>query len=192
MSSPMCDRSKSPAAFLTALCSAVSLPYRSGISHSANSVMVAPSPACTAASGVRRSAGDCGSGICGSEDGWTIGGLAYRCAGPRDSPASLGSAGVGCEDRSMTLLTEDEITASLGRAAGWERAGNAITRTVKLGDFRDAMLYVGAVAHLAQAANHHPDIAIAWNKVTLTLSTHSAGGLTQADFALAQQISALP
>jgi 4a-hydroxytetrahydrobiopterin dehydratase len=92
----------------------------------------------------------------------------------------------------MTLLTEDEITTSLGRAAGWERAGNAITRTVKLGDFRDAMLYVGAVAHLAQAANHHPDIAIAWNKVTLTLSTHSAGGLTQADFALAQQISALP
>ncbi|HEX9553424.1 MAG TPA: 4a-hydroxytetrahydrobiopterin dehydratase, partial [Streptosporangiaceae bacterium] len=68
----------------------------------------------------------------------------------------------------MTLLTENEITASLGRAAGWERAGNAITRTVKLGDFRDAMLYVGAVAHLAQAANHHPDIAIAWNKVTLT------------------------
>ena len=92
----------------------------------------------------------------------------------------------------MTLLTEDEITASLGRAAGWERAGNTITRTAKLGDFRDAVLYVGAVAHLAQAANHHPDIAIAWNTVTLTLSTHSAGGLTQADFALAQQISALP
>ncbi len=54
------------------------------------------------------------------------------------------------------------------------------------------MLYVGAVAHLAQAANHHPDIAIAWNKVTLTLSTHSAGGLTAADFALAQQINTLP
>jgi 4a-hydroxytetrahydrobiopterin dehydratase len=92
----------------------------------------------------------------------------------------------------MTLLSEEEIIASLGRAAGWERAGNAITRTVTLGDFRDAILYVGAVAHLAQAANHHPDIAIAWNKVTLTLSTHSAGGLTAADFALAQQISALP
>jgi 4a-hydroxytetrahydrobiopterin dehydratase len=92
----------------------------------------------------------------------------------------------------MTLLTEDDITASLDRTAGWERAGNAITRTVELGDFRDAMLYIGAVAHLAQAANHHPDIAIAWNKVTLTLSTHSAGGLTEADFALAQQINALP
>ena len=54
----------------------------------------------------------------------------------------------------MTLLTEDEITAGLGRAAGWERAGDSITRTVTLGDFRDAILYVGAVAHLAQAANH--------------------------------------
>ncbi len=92
----------------------------------------------------------------------------------------------------MTLLTEDQITTGLGRAARWERAGDSITRTVKLGDFRDAMLYVGAVAHLAQAANHHPDIAISWNTVTLTLSTHSAGGLTGADFALAEQINALP
>jgi 4a-hydroxytetrahydrobiopterin dehydratase len=92
----------------------------------------------------------------------------------------------------MTLLTEEEITAGLGRAAGWERTGNAIARTVTLGDFAGAVLYVGAVAHLAQAANHHPDIAIAWNKVTLTLSTHSAGGLTGADFSLASQISALP
>ncbi len=92
----------------------------------------------------------------------------------------------------MRLLTEEEIASHLAGARGWERAGNAITRTVKLGDFRDAMLYAGAVAHLAQAANHHPDISISWNKVTLTLSTHSAGGLTEADFALAGRISALP
>jgi 4a-hydroxytetrahydrobiopterin dehydratase len=92
----------------------------------------------------------------------------------------------------MTLLTEDEITSGLGRIRGWERSGDTITRTVVLGDFRDAMLYVGAVAHLAQAANHHPDITISWNKVTLTLSTHSAGGLTAADFALAERINALP
>ncbi len=92
----------------------------------------------------------------------------------------------------MSLLTEDEITAALGQATGWERTGQSITRTVKLGDFRDAMIYTGAVAHLAQVANHHPDIAISWNTVTLTLSTHSAGGLTAADFALAGQISALP
>ena len=98
----------------------------------------------------------------------------------------------GCDDRAMTLLTEDQITDRLAQVAGWERAGNEITRTIKLGDFRDAMIYVGAVAHLAEAAGHHPDIAISWNKVTLTLSTHSAGGLTEADFALASQINALP
>ncbi len=92
----------------------------------------------------------------------------------------------------MTLLTDEEISAGLAGLPGWERAGNAITRTVKLGDFRDAILYVGAVAHLAQAANHHPDIAISWNMVTLTLSTHSAGGLTEADLALARQLSNLP
>jgi 4a-hydroxytetrahydrobiopterin dehydratase len=114
---------------------------------------------------------------------------------PRDARhgrATLGNARAGCDDKTMSLLSEDEIAAGLARAAGWERAGNAITRTVKLGDFRDAMIYVGAVAHLAQVANHHPDIAISWNTVTLTLSTHSAGGLTGADFALASQISALP
>ncbi|HEX9065440.1 MAG TPA: 4a-hydroxytetrahydrobiopterin dehydratase [Streptosporangiaceae bacterium] len=92
----------------------------------------------------------------------------------------------------MTVLNEDEITAALAAAPGWERSGQSITRTVTLGDFRDAFIYAGAVAHLAQAANHHPDITISWNKVTLTLSTHSAGGLTAADFALARQIGALP
>jgi 4a-hydroxytetrahydrobiopterin dehydratase len=53
------------------------------------------------------------------------------------------------------------------------------------------MLFTGAVAYLAEQANHHPDILIQWNKVTLTLSTHSAGGLTAADFDLAGKISAL-
>jgi len=91
----------------------------------------------------------------------------------------------------MTLLTEDEIAARLERADSWERAGKAISRTVTLGDFREAMLYVRAVAYLAEAANHHPDIAISWNRVTLTLSTHSAGGLTDADFALAERINSL-
>lgn len=91
----------------------------------------------------------------------------------------------------MTLLTEDEIAAGLSGVPGWERAGDAITCVVTLRDFRAAMLYAGAVAYLAEAANHHPDLTIAWNKVTLTLATHSAGGLTGADFALASQISAL-
>jgi 4a-hydroxytetrahydrobiopterin dehydratase len=91
----------------------------------------------------------------------------------------------------VELLSDEEITAALAGLPGWARSGDSITTTVELADFRAAMLYTGAVAYLAEAANHHPDIAIAWNRVTLTLSTHSAGGLTGADIALAGQISRL-
>lgn len=91
----------------------------------------------------------------------------------------------------MNVLTEEEIAAQLGGVPAWQRQGDSIAMTVTRSDFRDALLYVGAVAFLAEAANHHPDVAISWNKVTLTLSTHSAGGLTGADFALAGQISRL-
>jgi 4a-hydroxytetrahydrobiopterin dehydratase len=91
----------------------------------------------------------------------------------------------------MKLLTDEEIAAQLGGVPGWERHGDSIVATVTRADFRDALLYLGAVAYLAESAAHHPDIAISWNKVTLTLSTHSAGGLTGADFALAGKISQL-
>lgn len=91
----------------------------------------------------------------------------------------------------MDLLSEDEITSRMSDLPGWQRDGDSISLVVTRDDFRAAMLYVGAVAYLAEAANHHPDIAISWNRVTLTLSTHSAGGLTAADFALAEQISEL-
>jgi 4a-hydroxytetrahydrobiopterin dehydratase len=91
----------------------------------------------------------------------------------------------------VTLLNEEQITTALGTLRGWARSGDAITSTVELADFRAAMLYTGAVAYLAEAANHHPDILIQWNRVTLTLSTHSAGGLTAADMALAGRINAL-
>jgi 4a-hydroxytetrahydrobiopterin dehydratase len=92
----------------------------------------------------------------------------------------------------MELLNEEQIAAELAAVAEWKREGDAIVRRVKRADFRAAMLYVGAVAYLAEEAGHHPDIGIEWNQVTLTLSTHSAGGLTSADFALARRISALP
>ncbi len=91
----------------------------------------------------------------------------------------------------MDLLTDEEISARLSAVPGWTLEGNSITCTVTRADFRDAMLYVGAVAYLAEAANHHPDVGISWNRVTLTLSTHSAGGLTAADFALAGKINGL-
>ena len=91
----------------------------------------------------------------------------------------------------MSLLTESQITEELAGVPAWTRDGGSIITVTERQDFRDALLYVGAVAYLAESANHHPDVTIAWNKVTLTLSTHSAGGLTANDFALARQISAL-
>ena len=91
----------------------------------------------------------------------------------------------------MELLSDADVEAGLASLTGWGRAGNAITRTVTLADFRAAMLYAGAVGYLAEQANHHPDLLIQWNKVTLTLSTHSAGGLTAADIALASRINEL-
>jgi 4a-hydroxytetrahydrobiopterin dehydratase len=91
----------------------------------------------------------------------------------------------------VDLLSDDEITAALAGLPNWTRTGNSISRTVELADFRAAMLFTGAVAYMAEKANHHPDILIEWNKVTLTLSTHSAGGLTAADTVLAGHLDAL-
>jgi 4a-hydroxytetrahydrobiopterin dehydratase len=91
----------------------------------------------------------------------------------------------------MDLLTETQISAELAELPAWTHEGNEIATVTTRKDFRDALLYLGAVAYLAEKANHHPDVAISWNRVTLTLSTHSAGGLTANDFALARQISAL-
>ena len=91
----------------------------------------------------------------------------------------------------MSLLSEDEIQGRLAGLPDWSREGESISCVRKRGSFTAAMLYAGAVAYLAEAANHHPDILIQWDTVTLTLSTHSAGGLTGKDFALAGKISEL-
>jgi 4a-hydroxytetrahydrobiopterin dehydratase len=91
----------------------------------------------------------------------------------------------------MSLLTDQEIASQLAALPGWSREGDSIRCASKRGSFPAAMLYASAVAYLAEAANHHPDILIEWDTVTLTLSTHSAGGLTAKDLALATQISQL-
>jgi 4a-hydroxytetrahydrobiopterin dehydratase len=91
----------------------------------------------------------------------------------------------------MDVLTTEALSHEMATVPDWAQVGDAITRTVTRADFRGAMLYVGAVAYVAEEANHHPDILVQWNKVTLTLSTHSAGGLTANDFALARTIDAL-
>ena len=90
----------------------------------------------------------------------------------------------------MTRLDEQEIASRLARLPGWERAGDTIRRTWRLGSFRDAVFFVNVVAALAEAANHHPDIDIRYRQVTLALTTHRAGGLTARDFALAEAIEA--
>ena len=88
-------------------------------------------------------------------------------------------------------LTDDQIEQGL-EGSPWTREGDTIVRELELGDFAAAMALVNAVAELAEGANHHPDILIhGWNKVRLTLSTHSAGGLTQSDLDLARGIDGL-
>jgi 4a-hydroxytetrahydrobiopterin dehydratase len=88
-------------------------------------------------------------------------------------------------------LTDDAIEQAL-EGSEWRRDGDAIVRDLKFEDFASAMTFVNAVAALAEAANHHPDILIhGWNKVRLELSTHSADGLTQSDLDLARGIDGL-
>lgn len=77
---------------------------------------------------------------------------------------------------------------TLASLPGWRRKGKAILRTFEFPDFPAAMKFVQAVARLAEKAQHHPDIDIRWNKVTLLLTTHDAGGLTDKDFVLAARI----
>lgn len=91
----------------------------------------------------------------------------------------------------MALLTEKLIAKKMKSLKGWKRNGGQIYRTIVLKDFVSAMGFVQSVALLAEKADHHPDIDIRWNTVTLVLSTHSEGGLTQKDFALAEQINSL-
>jgi 4a-hydroxytetrahydrobiopterin dehydratase len=91
----------------------------------------------------------------------------------------------------MALLGDDEIEAKLAGFEGWERAGAAIVKEFKRGDFVSSVKFVDALAEPAEAIGHHPDLAISWDTVTVTISTHSEGGLTAADFELATQIDAV-
>jgi 4a-hydroxytetrahydrobiopterin dehydratase len=88
-------------------------------------------------------------------------------------------------------LTDDQIEQGLEGSA-WSRDGDAIVRDFELSDFAGAMAFVNAVGALAEDANHHPDILIhGWNKVRLTVSTHSEGGITQSDLDLSRGIDGL-
>ncbi len=88
----------------------------------------------------------------------------------------------------MAKLSEAEITEQLGALSGWQQDGNMITKTFKLPTFPSAIAFITQVAFLAEAAQHHPDMDIRYNKVLVGLTTHDVGGLSQKDFDLAAAI----
>jgi 4a-hydroxytetrahydrobiopterin dehydratase len=91
----------------------------------------------------------------------------------------------------VALLAEQQLRESLA-SSQWRREGDAIAREWKLADFAAAIAFVNRVAEAAEQANHHPDIHVhGWNRVRLELSTHSQGGVTQADLDMARRIDAL-
>jgi 4a-hydroxytetrahydrobiopterin dehydratase len=93
---------------------------------------------------------------------------------------------------SEPVLAPADVDAALAeQGIAWERRDDQLTTTVTLRDFAGALAFVNAVGAAAEAANHHPDIDIRWNKVRLVLTTHSAGGLTVLDLALAAAIDRL-
>jgi 4a-hydroxytetrahydrobiopterin dehydratase len=91
----------------------------------------------------------------------------------------------------MTVLDPATVDAALAEGIAWDRSGAELVKARRGRDFADSLAYVNAVGALAEDAGHHPDIDIRWNVVTLRLSTHSAGGITEADLSLARRIDAL-
>jgi 4a-hydroxytetrahydrobiopterin dehydratase len=91
----------------------------------------------------------------------------------------------------MALLGSNEIEAMLAGLDGWERQDDAIVKSFERGDFVGSVRFVDSLVEPAEAIGHHPDVAISWATVTVTISTHSEGGLTAADFELARKIEAL-
>jgi 4a-hydroxytetrahydrobiopterin dehydratase len=88
----------------------------------------------------------------------------------------------------MPKLSSQAVVEKLKPLPGWTLAGDAISKQYVWPSFPEAMNFVSQIADLAERADHHPDILISYRKVTLTLSTHSEGGITQKDLDLAQQI----
>jgi 4a-hydroxytetrahydrobiopterin dehydratase len=91
----------------------------------------------------------------------------------------------------MALLGDNEIEAKLAALAGWERRGDAIAKAFDRGDFVGSVRFVDSLVAPAEEMGHHPDLEISWSTVTVTISTHSEGGLTAADFELATKTDAL-
>jgi 4a-hydroxytetrahydrobiopterin dehydratase len=91
----------------------------------------------------------------------------------------------------MALLGDAEISEKLAGLNGWERKGEAIVKSFGCGDFVGSVKFVESLVEPAEEMGHHPDLEISWDTVTVTISSHSEGGLTAADFELAGKVDAL-
>lgn len=91
----------------------------------------------------------------------------------------------------MALLPDPEIEERLGRLQGWAREGDAIVKTFENDDFVGSVKFVDSLVGPAEGMGHHPDLSISWDKVKVTITNHSEGGLTESDFELASKIDAL-
>jgi 4a-hydroxytetrahydrobiopterin dehydratase len=91
----------------------------------------------------------------------------------------------------MDLFPDDEIDSRLARLDGWQRDGGSIVKEFKLADFVGSVAFVDKVVEPAEEMGHHPDLSLSWDTVRVSLTTHSAGGLTENDFELAKRIDAI-
>jgi len=91
----------------------------------------------------------------------------------------------------MAKLSDAQVEEGLGRLSGWERQGDEIVKEYRFDGFADAIAFVVALAFRAEKADHHPDLDIRYNRVRVALSTHSEGGLTENDLALAGEAEAI-
>jgi len=91
----------------------------------------------------------------------------------------------------MARLSDTEIDERLSGLDGWERSGEAIVKQFENGDFKGSVDFVSRLTPEAEDMNHHPDLEISWSTVTVSITTHSQGGLTENDFELARRIDAL-
>lgn len=91
----------------------------------------------------------------------------------------------------MARLSDEQIEEQLSGLPGWQRDGEAIRRQFELDDFKGSVDFVNRLTPEAEGMNHHPDLEISWNKVAVTISTHSEGGLTENDFELARKVDAV-
>jgi 4a-hydroxytetrahydrobiopterin dehydratase len=89
------------------------------------------------------------------------------------------------------LLSGEEIEERLSSLDGWERDGDAITKAFDRGDFVGSVDFVRRMVEPAEGMNHHPDLAVSWSEVKVSITNHAAGGLTEADFELAAKIDQL-